>query len=688
MATFIPEWVRMSGRNVRLKRVLNALDDEHVVRRAIRPRQAELQAVDFFVQHPGRGWLAVSVQEAAFEEIDPDQLVPPPLAERFEQHLALLHGLGPACGLSEAALPALVLMWNCSAEQVRQLSKAYLGRYGVRLVCAEQFMALGGKLITGLLAALAPEAEQALMALAFPEAEIPAACTTRRVFRRDNSATLGRLFLDPQQEWAAKLDLRLPREQDDTAQDFAVRLVNGVAGSGKTLIILHRALMLAELFPKQQVLVLIHNTPIVADLKARLHQARGSLPANLEIATFFAWAGRQWRAVFGSQLRMPTDPRLLPGLVAACRQQWPELRQSEQQLIEELDFINGALIRDEPGYLAASRAGRGFALRPRERSQVWALYEAVTAALLKMDLRMWSALPHGLCHAVDRHARLRRYEHILIDEAQFFAPSWFQLATLSLQPQGRLFLCADPNQGFMKSRLSWKSVGLDVAGRTKKLRRSYRTTRAILEAAGQVLASCGRADGEDYLEPDFTGMEPGTRPTLLYSASPQDAVQRLAAELAGVGAGGPLPLGAFLVIYGDKLPKAALYDTLEQRFGPRRVWWFNKSEHKKTPPEGYGRDYLRMAYIDSATGLEGAVVFLVGVDDLFFDARLPGESDEALAERREENARKLYMAMTRAGQQLVVVTSRRLPQEVEGLFERERDAPPLQNGAAAPGAGR
>ena len=69
-----------------------------------------------------------------------------------------------------------------------------------------------------------------------------------------------------------------------------------------------------------------------------------------------------------------------------------------------------------------------------------------------------------------------------------------------------------------------------------------------------------------------------------------------------------------------------------------------------------------MAYLDTATGLEAGIVFLIGVEHLF--------EEEPDSQRREDNARKLYMAMTRAGQRLVLLSSRRLPAAMEGLFER------------------
>ena len=277
-------------------------------------------------------------------------------------------------------------------------------------------------------------------------------------------------------------------------------------------------------------------------------------------------------------------------------------------------------------------------------------------------------LPRDICLAESGYPRLQKYHHILIDEAQFFAPSWFEVAKLSMESNGQLFLCADPNQGFMKSRLSWKSVGLDVTGRTKRLRKSYRTTKAILESANSVLAALGQADAEDFLEPDFAGMIEGARPLLVYTDSTQDSMDRVVNELAAIAEKGTIPLGAMLVIYGENIQKPALYKRLCKRFGESNVWWLNETSQKKEPPAGYGREYLRLAYLETATGLEGNIVFLVGIEALFRQGSVRTPGKDVQHEQSEESARKLYMAMTRAGQRLVLVASQRLPATVERLF--------------------
>jgi hypothetical protein len=669
MATFIPERVgAASARSLRIKSILKTLDDEHVVRTPIL-RDGWLP--DFFVQHARKGWLAIAIVDTPFSALAGDLLFENAERAAFEKLLADFQAFPAFPDANRSAPGKLILLWQCSQEDVKTIAGQYLSRFGIRLLSKSQFLELGGKLTPHLLEPIGVEMEQAILRHYFPEAEIHPACTTRRHFIRDNSASLQRFFLDIQQEWAAKLDLAPPQEQAEMAKDFSIRLINGVAGSGKTLIALSRAQLLSRLFPHQQILILIHNAPIVADIKVKLTRIRGALPENLKIDTFFAWACRQWWSLHRRKLNLSDTHNVdVEKSIAHHRARWPELKQPESFLREEFDFINESLITDAEHYFKANRAGRGFALRAKERAAVWALFQAVTSALDKEGKKLWSAIPREICLATD-HAALGKYDHVLIDEAQFFAPSWFQAVRLGLREPGSLFLCADPNQGFMKNRLSWKSVGLDVVGRTKKLRHSYRTTRAILESANRILAQYAQGDPDDFLAPDLSGMEPGVKPVLVYTGSPQDSVDKLVNELSTHVQEQTIALDDLLIICGEKAQKALLYSRLRKQFGANSIWWFNKKEHRKEPPNGYEQAYLRMANLETATGLEAAAVFLIGMENLFSDSPTPDLGPEEQAIAMEENARKLYMAMTRAGQKLFLLSSQRIPMCIADCFDEE-----------------
>jgi hypothetical protein len=661
MATFIPEWNRLSRRDLGVKRLLDQLDEGWVVRRPLRPAPG---GPAFLLQHPVHGWLAVSVCEAPYDHLDPRQLFRHPDAVAFARTLDALARLDGLPAQARNGLRRAVLLWSCSRAQARVLARE--GRRSgappeIRLVSRVSLAGWGARLVRRLAAPLPADDEATVRGWFSPEAEIPAAYLGRPSAARDNSARLARLyprlFLDLAQEGAAKLDLDPPVEQAPLVRDLSVRLINGVAGSGKTLIALARARLLAQLFPAQRVLLLIFNTPIVADIVARLHRAHGGVPPNLEVSTFFSWASGQWQQLFGAPPLM-SSPRDDEELIQRLVEKWPELGPGARGLRDELDFINEAMIAEEGQYREARRSGRGFALRPGQRSLIWQLHQEVTRCLASQGKRMWSRLPCDLAEAA-RGGRLASYRHVLIDEAQFFAPSWFEVVKLALAPQGSLFLCADPNQGFLKSRLSWKRAGLDVAGRTRKLRRSYRTTRAILDAASRVLAGSVADGGEDFLQPDLAGMTEGERPLLRAVASPQDAVDWVVNEVAALDGQGQA-LSDLLIVFGGGVSRDLLYSRLCQKLGEARVWWFNRDQDKKRPPGGYGADHLRVASLESATGLEAPVVFLLGVERALSEG----------AGGDETSARKLYMAMTRAARQLVLVSTESLPPPMALLFDR------------------
>ena len=93
------------------------------------------------------------------------------------------------------------------------------------------------------------------------------------------------------------------------------------------------------------------------------------------------------------------------------------------------------------------------------------------------------------------------YDFVLVDEAQFFAPIWFEIIKLILKPNGHLFMVADPTQGFLKRGQSWLASGLNVRGRTSRLEKCYRTTREILDFAAACTNCVCRVMMKPWLRP-------------------------------------------------------------------------------------------------------------------------------------------------------------------------------------------
>jgi superfamily I DNA/RNA helicase len=255
--------------------------------------------------------------------------------------------------------------------------------------------------------------------------------------------------------------------------------------------------------------------------------------------------------------------------------------------------------------------------------------------------------------------RLDTYDHVLIDEAQFFAPIWFELVKMAIAPRGgQLFMAADPNQGFLQRKLSWLKAGLEVRGRTLRLHRSYRTTREILQAATQFLRAVTGFD-QEAVAPDYRAMPRGEKPVLMEADTPQDEVTRVANEIAELAKQG-VALHHILVIHAWPIIKDQLANELERMLGQGKVRDLNdRADHGLSCD-----DAVRLVSLNSATGLEAPVVFLTGVGQVFEAERSLRKTEAEHQEARETNARRLHMAMTRAGQLMVLSTSGPIPPEL------------------------
>ncbi len=495
-----------------------------------------------------------------------------------------------------------------------------------------------------------------------PEVVVPSEMTVRPPLERRTQAGLVDYLLDYDQEGAVKADLDLPVENQGLSSDFRLNIINGVAGSGKTLILLYRLRLLFHLYPGKRFLVLTHNRPLNHDMQGRFSRLDGDLPQNIEWRTFNAWCYHHW----------PTEPRWIEPIKIKGRQRiideiWrkslPGARVSAQMFKSELDWFKDQLPMTQEEYLAADRRGRGFGLTADERQQVYAAmcaYQKMLAARGQLD---WGDVPQRLWRfSEDGQVLLPTYDFILIDEAQFFAPVWIRLIQKALNPQtGHLFIVADPTQGFLGRGASWKSLGLEARGRIHHLRRSYRTTREIMQFATLLyrLRLLNEKD-DDILVPDLLNMPSGAFPQVLALTSPQDEITRVANEVAGFVRQG-YPRKHLLILHSDANGVKSLIQAINDRLGKSAAM---------DPKDTFPGDYVRVTTLNAGAGLESPIVFLAGLRQLFEAEQSLRFSDEEREELMQDNTRKLYMAATRAGQRLVLTYVGELP---EGLSAALRE---------------
>lgn len=491
-----------------------------------------------------------------------------------------------------------------------------------------------------------------------PEVSVPEDMTVRPVDERRRNAGLTEYLLDYDQEWAVKSDLDLSIEGQSLSNDFRLNIINGVAGSGKTLILLYRLRILHKYFPDKRFLVLTHNKPLIHDLQSRFHRIEGELPENIEWDTFLGWCYAHW-----PQDVKWTQPLSMHKRENLAKKAWEKYLTGTsitlQMFISELDWFKDRVLMKRQDYLSVDRRGRGFGLNTEQRQLIYnAMVDYQTS--LGKDSRDWWDVPQQLWKSIENGHQIPKYDFVLIDEAQFFAPIWIQIILRSLvSNNSHLFIVADPTQGFLGRGTSWKSLGLDARGRTHLMRHSYRTTREIMDFATLLYRQrLVNERDDDILIPDLMNMPTGAFPQIIPMTSPQDEIARVANEVEGFVKKG-MPRKHLLLLHPDGEGVKSLIQAIDSRLGRGSAL---------DPKETYPGNYVRVTTLNAGAGLESPIVFLVGVRQLFEQEQSLRLSDAEREDLIRGNTKKLYMAATRAGQRLVVTYVGELPGVLSQAF--------------------
>jgi superfamily I DNA/RNA helicase len=494
-----------------------------------------------------------------------------------------------------------------------------------------------------------------------PEVIVPPEMTVRMSSERRTAAGLTGYLLDYNQEAAVKADLDLEGDTSGFSNDLRLNIINGVAGSGKTLILLYRLRLLYHLYPNKTFLVLTHNRPLIKDMESRFARLIGFEPANIEWRTFNAWCNHHWPKT--PRWIEPVKIRQRERLVQPVWQQhFAKSHISLRMFMREIDWIKDQGTLSRAAYREIDRRGRGFGLSAEMRMKMYDAFEEYQGVLRSNHFRDWGDIPNELFDLEQQGEFVfPQYDVVLVDEAQFFAPVWFEIVQKLLKPGNpHLFVVADPTQGFLGRGMSWKSIGLQARGRSQQLKRSYRTTREILQFATLFYRMRVEEDKDDpeILSPDLLNMPNGSFPEMIQLTSAQDEIARVANEVEAFVKNG-YPRQHLLALHANGKGAQDLKEAINRRLGRSAAM---------NPGDSHPGNYVRVTTLNAGAGLESPIVFLVGLRNLFEEEQSLRLSDEEREVMIRDNTRKIYMAATRAGQRLVFTFVGEVPEVMRKLL--------------------
>jgi len=266
--------------------------------------------------------------------------------------------------------------------------------------------------------------------------------------------------------------------------------VAGGPGTGKTVVALHRAAHLAARLPNDAPDGAILLTTFTRDLAAELERSIRLLVTDPEqsrrirVVNVDAFAYEVVREQRGkTKLNILTDQREIAARWSRAAKRL-NLNLTDAFLDQEWRHVFLAQdLQSAESYLKASRAGRGAALGPLQRGRVWRAVEAFTAEVRQEDrytVLQLNAAAARILNSGAAAGKQRRFRHVVVDEAQDLHPAqWRLLRAAVADGADDLFLAGDTHQRIYGNKVSLRSLGIPVAGRSFQLRINYRSTHEI-----------------------------------------------------------------------------------------------------------------------------------------------------------------------------------------------------------------
>lgn len=512
-----------------------------------------------------------------------------------------------------------------------------------------------------------------------------------RVLEKLYPATVGELAAQPDQVLFDPEDLARYAEgtlnsfllkldaQQETLAQWALSgptLVKGGPGSGKSTVAMYRLLAIVEhhlaetgtvptiLFTTYtNALINVSQSLLGQLLRDRLGLATGdSLPPQIRVTTlhrtvkWLAHQSGQQVEIAGPQhqldaLRLALSDLQPRQLGEADKLQLADLR--EDYLLAEFDWvIEGQNCQNEADYLAADRTGRGIPFSQAKRQAVWQVYARYRDLLLGQSRFTWGRLTQFVLYLAQSGALKQQWDYVIVDEAQDLPPVALALAVeLCRQPTG-VFLTADANQSLYNRGFRWRNVHQDlhVTGRTRILRRNYRSTRQMAVAAAEIMAPITGADPE-AIQQEYVHVGP---PPVLYGATgSQDQARWIAGQIYKAAQQLRLPVNAATVLVYSSSVGQPLAEALAAQGLPAR--FMNSREFDLAEPG------IKVTTLHAAKGLEFPIVIIAHVEA----GRLPRETSatdpEEMAVHEAEQRRLFFVGCTRAMRYLFVTYDQQLP---------------------------
>ena len=456
-------------------------------------------------------------------------------------------------------------------------------------------------------------------------------------------------------------NVKLTKEQNECVNfNSGDLLIRGVAGSGKSYVILRRAVKLyKEKKAPETVVIFTYTNSLVKYTDDLLRAKLGE--GQIEVLTVDSYCMGVYRKIMGKRFIVGDSEKYSKLIRDTLVQHQKDTHLNHrfydmniEFFEEEFRWIREKYIKVKDEYVQTDRKGRGSQIRlsANDKEMLWSIFTLFMTNAKKAQFQDWPDLYVALNDNLFRIPEDKKIDYILLDEAQDMTVG--KLKVLKALTRKSLTIAADIAQKIYKTSFTWKEVGIDISGRSSKsLSQSFRSTKQIVELAEDLMAynrsKAGTAN--EYTAAVLPKYE-GDKPRLVKCRSYREENEYLINLLKTYVSTGSEVIGVVC------RTTEAVYDMkrfLIRNNIPAKMIEIIDNKKKEAAEWSLLRPGIKIVKAHSSKGLEFDRIIIPYLDDNVYPFKTFKIDEDQLEETLKVERSILYVAMTRARATLVML---------------------------------
>lgn len=457
---------------------------------------------------------------------------------------------------------------------------------------------------------------------------------------------LRRIMAEPLEKWRVFLH---PTQRKIVNKNYSGSAkVLGGAGTGKTVVAMHRAKHLASgLKDKERILFTTYTANLASDIKDNLRKiCTLDEIRRIDVINLDAWVS-QFLREHGYSAEIVYEEK--------ADNLWEEAVMGTDFSGEfPVNFYeeeyNRVIVAQEAfsleKYVKANRTGRGTRLDRKKRMQIWKVFEAYQNLMKENQVRDINTAMYECRLLIEKISSETRYKHVIVDEGQDLSANAFRLlrSIAGEEHENDIFIVGDAHQRIYKNKAALSKCGINIRGRSSVLRINYRTTEEIRKAAFALLNGISFDDLDDSFDTGdrCQSLMHGTVPEIIATVNANEEFDAILAKVKGLIDSGVTAKNICVVARTHKL-----LDDYIAHFTSSGIRCY---EIKGNKADDRGLDGIRVATMHRVKGLEFQYVFVVAANNRIIPLASAIDHTDAVSEQETMTAEKclLYVALTRA----------------------------------------